>query len=733
MLVDTTVVRDDNDNLFTKAQAMAAAIGKRIYELMSDESMLISDRDEDNNPVKRRVCYKDIVILLRSTSSFAEQYKKTLEEMGIPVISESKTGFFEAHEIQNLISYLKIIDNPLQDIPLANVLKSSFVGISEHTLANIRIIAKEERYYYHALLRYVDTYKDDKRRKEIPKLLIFLEKLALYRKKAKTTDVYEILYDLYYTEGYYDLCTVQKDGEKKKANLDALLKKTYSFISSGSRSIYEYVDFIDSLKSGNIDMGEAGLMGEGSDAVRIMTIHKSKGLEFPIVFVSNLGNDFNLKDSGDKCIIDDKYGLGVDDFNYDLHTKKTFTFKKYLAQRTKKLSKEEEQRVLYVALTRAKEKLIMVGDFRAGLKEDKEIADSYTELFDKHAQAYLTDYKELESKSNYLDWILGCFYEEIDFMPLVSAYVEQLSIYRLHSDKSTLRADKLDLMYEYPSLSIRILHRDNVLEYDSTKATDEKKRKESKTKIFDESISLQIVKLLRAQRDYHYPYEEERLTKAKKSVSELKNTSYQSEGFTLMHSDFEENYPTTALKQIDNSSIDGASLGTLYHIFMFDFDFTHAKDYQDEAYIESCIEKLIKKEVITKEQADNLDKKKFVSLSQNSDYSLIERIMSAAVKGKCFKEQPFLKEYVIDGKKTIVQGIIDLFFVDDDGELILIDYKTDKMSGNPNWFKNKLIDRYKEQFKYYSEALEGLLKKRVKEMYIYSFTLDKFINVTIDN
>ena len=811
------------DNHYSLYELEAMSIGNRILEMVQPERavsikemqgeevdkkpFLVSD-SKDGIQIKRPARFKDIVILLRSAGKEGSIYRNVLTKMGIPVSAEGKTGYFDAVEVQIVMNYLKIIDNPDQDIPLVSVLKSSFVGLSDDELAQIEIETKVGRPdYYERLLAFsVKEYESDDMKALSIKVKAFVEGLETYREAARYSSVYDILVSLYYGEnGFYDICAAQSGGEQRTANLDALLQRALTYSSSGNsnRSILDFTHYIETLRKKEIDYGEADTNDENADVVRIMTIHKSKGLEFPIVFLGMTGKKFNDMDTKSKVVSDNDYGMAMDDFNFDSRLKSDWVYKKFIAGNLRRNAKAEEQRVLYVALTRAKEKLIISGimDFTAKMNKTlKTPEDAYNKKFEDYFGGFRTDYItrliNAEEMSNYYKWIISAIYGNRAFELAREKYRLSM-IQKIHDLESYAGGDAADYngqkyiipgiciadneikkdMEEKDCLTVSILSNEMVVkmfENAEKTASQEESTLESST----ESVAIDLDELkevLNKQLSFHYPFENKKRYPAKVSVSALKAASHEQnmvkvnaseslddgvaeqQVYTLIQDEeyediaFDHTIPSFMKEESGKIMVPANELGTTFHKLMEMMPFDNIDSVKTIEQVTEYIRRLSQKQNIMETHADYIISKpdyiEYIRAFTNSDSKVLKGMINADTKGRLHNEQPFMKEYdsykltgikSIDGNtvdttdgesdnhRTIVQGVIDAFYVDDDGEIVLIDYKTDGISGS-RVTENILADRYRIQFDYYTEALESLTGLRVKERYIYSFKLKKFI------
>ena len=386
---------DEETADYTAKELEAKLIAAKIREMTDPEhGFLVWDKKAGEGGGYRTAQFRDMVILLRSTAGWTETLLQILLNEGIPAYAESRMGYFNTLEVETVLSMLAVIDNPMQDIPLAAVLKSPVVGMSDRELATMMADYRscadkgQDRGIYAAAVRW-------------ERLNGFFEKLEQFRLLASYLPIHELIYRLYEETGYYDYVSVMPAGETRRANLDMLVEKASEYEKTSYKGLFHFIRYIENLKKYNSDFGEASTVGEEDNTVRIMSIHKSKGLEFPVVFLAGMGKKFNRQDVYGKVLIDPELGIAADYLDAE-HRVKTSTIKKNVLRRKMELdSLGEELRVLYVAMTRAKEKLIMTGTDR-----------SLGKTLEKYSQIPLADgqipYTILSGAASFLDWILMC-------------------------------------------------------------------------------------------------------------------------------------------------------------------------------------------------------------------------------------------------------------------------------------------------------------------------------------
>lgn len=703
LLLDKEDTGEDDEK-----SAEARMIARRIKELMRSGAVL----DKETRQY-RSVQYRDIVILTRSIRGWAEVFSSVLAEEGIPAYSVSREGYFETYEVSVLLDYLKILDNARQDLPLAAVLTSPFCGLDTRELAKIRIAYPNVPFYEAAAAYAVQgqaeecsdadsNAAEDDLKGNMPdsgekqlraKLRRFYEQTAYYRERVPYTPIHELLQDIIDRTGYGLYITAMPGGAQRMANVEMLTERAAAFEGTSYKGLFNFVRYIAQLKKYDVDYGEAGIMDEQADTVRIMSIHKSKGLEFPIVFVAGMGKQFNTQDTKGSVLLHPEWGAGIDLIDLKRRTKTPTFLKKMIREETILENLAEEMRILYVALTRAKEKLIMTGAVK--LTEDGTVPAG-SGVF------------RAEGAKNYLDWVLPCILDREKGEAKPESSVEL----RLFG------AD--DLVQSQPERQSEAMAEDVLRNWADTGEYVPGFRKR-----LDEQI------------DYVYPFEDEGKMKLKFTVSELKKRA------SLAEEAGEEMYEEPVVVPLipeflkDEETLTGASRGSAYHKLLELLDFTAGygvnvpagdREYDGQKKLTAAVEKFRQEGRLTDEMAECIrpsDILKFLGCESG------RRMSAAAQKGKLYKEQPFVlgidasEIYPEDqsGEKILVQGIIDVYFEEPDG-LVVLDYKTDKVRTG-----NELKEKYHAQLDYYAQALEQLTEKPVKEKIIYSFTLGEEIKV----
>ena len=750
------LLADSNDELLEdteltdKKTLEAKIVAEEIKHLMKTQP--VTDKEAGTLRAAR---YSDIVILLRSLSGWADSLVEVLNENGIPAHTVSSTGYFSTVEVQTVLSMLRLLDNPRQDIPMAAVLRSPMAGLTDEELAVLRLEDGSVP-FHEAVLELAEGLYEEDGQKEISdseadseadqkqgrnadgkkeddiettahrKLLKFYKKYRQLRQLVPDTPIHELIEIILRETGYGHYVAAMPAGNRRTANLNMLLEKAAAYEKTSYKGLFHFVRYIDELQKYDVDFGEADMVGENEDVVRIMSIHKSKGLEFPIVIVSGMGKNFNKQDTRSKMVLHPELGIGLDYMDGKKRIKSPTIAKKAIAKQIDLENLGEELRVLYVALTRAKEKLILTGT----LKDAPEKLEFFRQQanLSKAADRPLS-YLTREGASGYLDWIL----------PAVLSYGDKYPVRIVEAAELVL--DEVENQLEQnEDLTERI---------GEIKAADP-----------------QLVGQLKQRFSQRYPYQVDVLRKNKYSVSELKHRAmrekFEAEQEETIPAFLEEPVtPTIPLFIQREESVEqetanrGALRGTAVHRVMECYDFASEKSVYEQM------------EAMEKEEKITADMRALVKEQIVADFVSSEtgrRMALAQRGGALYREKPFVMGFTeeelenygfgvgsntdsceniyektdSDQEKeeqkrirheedlTLIQGIIDVFWIEKDG-IVLLDYKTDRVQQ-----AKELIDRYETQLKLYADVLErvfGARKLKVKEILIYSFSLEKLITL----
>ena len=707
----------DYDNV---RQLEALAIAARIKQLKGSLKVM-----EKSTGELRPVRYSDMVILLRTTSGWDEEFKKILEQQGIPVYITSKTGYFGALEVQELLQFLRVLDNPRQDIPLFGVMQSVFGGFTQEEIAQIRSggegHSRKRMTLYEALKEVAQSGRTVEEGEEISagesageeaelsqKADTFLQRIGHYRDLTPFTSIRDLLQRILDDYDYLNYVTALPAGSKRRANVEMLLTKASAFEKTSYFGLFHFIRYMEQLEKYDVDYGEADTLDENADVVRIMSIHKSKGLEFPVVFVSGLSKRFNMQDANQSLIVDMDLGVAVDYVDSVRRIKNKTLRRTVLSAKMKEDNLAEELRVLYVALTRAREKLILTAVL------DK--ADEKWELAQMTGQERLT-YLDFCEAGSYMDFLLP-------ILPQTGIAVK------------TLRTE--DLAVEELREQLRMGDRREQLRLIACGET---------TLTGDSEENERKLMYLRERFAYQYPHPGLQKLYTKTTVSELKIAAMAEKDEAAFHT-FEEKevVPYIPGFRREQEKVSGAVRGNAFHRTMELLDFTYLftesglftgcpnnyEEYRrglDKNRLQNRLEEFLQRETIslrlTEEYAKAVSLPKILNFLEQE---LAYRMWRAQEQGLLYREQPFvlgidakrLDPDLPEGEKVLIQGIIDVFFIED-GEIVLLDYKTDVIDS-----LEALWNRYNVQIQYYEEALTKLMQMPVKERILYSFYLEKY-------
>lgn len=699
------------EDLSAKEQE-AYGVAVKIKELMRE--LQVTDKERG---ALRPLAYRDIVILLRTVSGWDEVFKKALEEEGIPVHMTSRTGYFAASEVQELLHFLRILDNPLQDIPLYGVLHAYLGGFGEEEIALIRAAYPKKKYLYHAMKACVETDTALVPGTLADKIKGFLDRINRYRRLSSYLSVQELLQTILRETGYLNYVTVKPEGNKRRANVGMLLVKAADYEKTSYFGLYHFLRYMEQLEKYEVDYGEAGLQDENADVVRIMSIHKSKGLEFPVCFVSGLAKGFQTRDVNGRLVLDIDEGIGVEYVNPAKRVRGEDLRRNAIAEKLKVDNLAEEMRILYVAMTRAKEKLILTGTVKA---PDKTVM---TMMPLRQKKETLLPYDVLLGAGSFLELILSALARNrcMD------------SLYR----ECGLEPDSGNPFYER-DMSIRVIlsgWTDTVEDkLEETVRMEEAKRKLILSDAVKDTDNV-IMTQMSDRFAYRYPHGNLANLYTKTTVSELKMAGMREEtdfSFRLFEEETVVPYLPGFLDQ--DERVSGSMRGSAFHKVMELFDFT--KLTEEVKKNKETVTDLLKEQLTDMRQKGSLSEEYYgvVSIPKIADFLMSEtaaRMGRAARAGRLYKEQPFVLGLSADRlssdfpkeETVLIQGIIDVFF-EEDGRYVLLDYKTDAVETAQD-----LVRRYHVQLDYYAEALEQSFGHRDTERIIYSFKLGEEIRL----
>lgn len=704
VLIDRSDEGEDTDEDIENLESIqleARWMANRIKELIG--------HNDDQQPYQvydgklkqyRPITYRDIVILLRSTSTAAPTIQEEFKKQGIPAYADLSTGYFEAVEVSIMMSLLQVIDNPYQDIPLASVLRSPIIALSGEEMAEVRV-ANKKGSYYEALVSYREIAEHTS---TLEKVEFFYKNLQRWRTKARQGDLSDLIWQIYRETGYYDYVGGMPGGHQRQANLRALYDRARQYETTSFRGLFRFLRFIERMKDQGKDLGAARALGEQEDVVRIMTIHKSKGLEFPVVMLANLNKKFNEMDMRGGFLLHKEIGFGAKFMNPEHRISYPTLPQLAIQKRLRMEMVAEEMRILYVALTRAKEKLVMVGALR---DLDKRL-QQWQHMITRKGWL-LPDFERAAAKS-YLDWIGPAVIRH----PSMTMLRERLSSVAVTDEAFASTGDGWDLSL--------LQSRDIVMMEDDI--VEEQLDKLEQIRNWDQ-VPAEKLEEVESKLSWEYPYQHSKKHMSKQSVTELKrNVEARDEyGDTSFVRQFRNSIGERP-SFMQEKSMTAAEVGTAMHVVMQHL--TNNRSITRDT-INETIAKLVNKELMSSAQADVIDVDS-IELFFHTD--LGKKVQES---NKVHREVPFslalqAQDAYSDWKGSkeehvLVQGVMDCVLEEEDG-FILLDYKTDAITNRfENYEKARPIleNRYAVQLDLYAKAIEEIWKKPCKEKYVYFF------------
>ncbi len=697
---NTEYLENDNDteelehleNIEIEAKYVANKIKKLI-----DSKYQVYDRKKENF---RDITYKDIAILLRSTKDKASIYEQELIKLNMPVFSDSNQEYLDSIEIQTIMSLLKIIDNPMQDIPLVTVLRSNIGKFTDNELVEIRLSDKYDNFYNCMQKAKVDVNSQLKE-----KIEHFLNQIETWRKEQEYLALDELIWKIYSDTGYYNYVGLMPNGNLRQANLKMLFERAKKYETASFKGLYNFINFIEKLKINSGDLSSAKIIGENDDVIRIMSIHKSKGLEFPVVFLVNTNKQFNEQDiKKNPVLLHQELGIGAKYINYNAQVQYDTLTRETIKNVIRNENISEEMRILYVALTRAKEKLIITGisnDYAKQLEDIEQQKNIYARKDGKINPILVKKYK------TYLDWILLVYLYE-------QANTEEL-------------------------LELNRIEQNSILEYkmenDEKENTSQKVIKTLNQKIIDKNK----INKIKEQIEYEYPNKLAIDIPTKSSVTKIKQMKNKQLGIDFESLDNEENVNkenSTAdtknitfekpkfLQEEKDNQITNAQKGTLTHLCLQKLK--PKKEYNLEK-IQTLIQNLEMNKIITEKEREAINPYKILQFTKSKIWEQLKNAKEYYQERPFYINVPANKIYNEDIEENVlVQGIIDLYFINEIGNIVLVDYKTDYVE---NGKELELVEKYKNQLELYKQALEEALNTKVDKVYIYSVYLEKEIEI----
>jgi ATP-dependent helicase/nuclease subunit A len=708
LLIDKTVAEGEEQTDRTDKELEAEAVAEEIIRLhdtlRNEQEQVVFDKNVSGG--YRKIRYSDIVVLTRTVTGWADTFVNVLMNHGIPAYSDASEGYFNVREIRLILNYLTVIDNPLQDIPMAAVMLSFFGRFDADELTQIRMIDSKVTLYEamvkltgeQTLLKKEELTHNDGQIDDVisQKVECFLKKLDQFRRKSEIMAIYDLLWEVLYDTGYYNYTGTMPAGKRRQANLDILLTKAAAFEKTSYNGLFNFLRYLEKMQKFDVDFGEASMLGENEDIVRVMSIHKSKGLEFPVVIIAGMNKKMNQREAFGEVVIDQDLGVGTNVVRLDKRIKNPTFVKAAISRKLINDSISEELRVLYVAMTRAREKLIMTGTVKDADKQLQQWTQKSMELM----QAGACSYSDVAGYVTYFDMVMpiACLPKEYN---KGSFSIETIQMVAGETEQNETKANKID-------------EPEQVISEADEKATS--------------SVNIEPQDKLVNVQPYRYALASAK--KAKITVSELKKMQHDVDmdenamypaGFFPTEQEVEQVIPDFISGS--KEKLAGNERGTAYHRVMECLNYSLTDSLEN---INSCIGNMVVEEKLTKNQADSVESE---DIYQFCSSPIGQRVKAAWLTGQLKREQPFvfLDQQLQEEEKQLIQGVIDLY-IQENNELIIVDYKTDRVAKGMAGEK-ELIRRYALQLDYYAKALQQMTQMKVKEKIIYSFALGKEISL----
>ena len=661
----------------------ARFVANKIRELIDSKFQVYDNKQQKF----RDICSKDIVILLRSTKNKANIFEKELIKKDINAYTDVSEEYLQTYEVQVMMDLLKIIDNPYQDLPLVHIMLSPIGMFTNDDLLEIRLADKNDDFYTTLLKSRLSATRSLKE-----KIEEFLNKIDSFRELNNVLDLDELIWRIYEDTGFLNYVALMPNGEFRCANLKILFERAKQYETASFKGLFNFINFIENVKKGNSDLGSAKLISENEDVVRIMSIHKSKGLEFPVVFLASTGSSFNMMDLNKDILLHQEYGIGAKFIDYDRQIKYDTLTKKALREKILEENLAEEMRVLYVALTRAKEKLFISAvskDFEKQKTNMQDLIEMYKDK-GKINPILIKKYKK------YIDWILLTYFYSKD---------EAKNI-----------------------MEVKTISKNEILV-----SSNQEENEEDIFKLLEDNsknISNEEILKLKNELSFEYKYKDLINIPTKESVTNIVHKNISKESYILQNENdnSEESLldiqKPKFLEGTEVKKISASKRGTLVHLCMKNLDFNKNYELKD---IQDIIEDLKDRQIITQKEAESINPYIILKFTKTKIFEELR------ISKEYHKEAPF---YInVPANKVIqtnleesilVQGIIDLYYITNDDKLVLLDYKTDFAKEGD---EEILISRHKPQLMLYKEALEKGLNRKVDKVFIYSTGLGKEIEI----
>ena len=694
-LVKSEEDTDENEERIEDAVLEARFVAKQIQKLLNSDYH-VYDRKNGYRTIRPR----DICVLLRATSVLAPIYEKEISELNYPVFSDSSSTYLESMEVETIMSLLKVIDNPLQDIPLVTVLRSNIFGFTDNDLMQIRLTDKRCLFYEAMLKSRISV--DNKLRHKIDGVI---EKLKQWKAEEKYLPLDELIWKIYLDTGFYNYVSLLPNGNLRQANLKMLFEKAKQYEKSSLKGLFNFINFINKVKTSSGDLSTAKIIGENDDVIRIMSIHKSKGLEFPVVILASTGKKFNMQDLNTPILLHQDIGFGIQFIDSEKRIEYSTLTKEAIRIKSREETISEEMRVLYVALTRAKEKLIITGmsrDLNKALKDKEKQIEMYNKS--SFVQVSIDNLENVKKPESKIDRnVVGKYISYLDWLELVYEYNKENGVSSIIDLHTYNKADLIKDMKEEQNETL-----------DIAKVIMEKARN------IEKSDSDKVIDKLQ----WKYKYLASSKIPTKTSVTKLKELEAENEEHDieeLIEMAKNKGAPTIKLtakpKFMERvQALNSAQIGTLMHLCIQKLD--EKKEYTLED-IKEFIQDLKQRNIISELEAKSVNINMLYNYTKSSLWQELKKAK------EIHKEQPFyinipankIYDEAEENETILVQGIIDLYYINKEGKLILVDYKTDYVT---NGDVSKLEERYRVQLDLYKIALENATGKKVDKAMIWA-------------
>ncbi|NHC18745.1 helicase-exonuclease AddAB subunit AddA [Bacillus sp. MM2020_4] len=683
-----------------QSQLEARVMAAKIKELVLSGTPVYNTKTKMQKPL----LYRDVVILLRSMT-WAPQIMEEFKQQSIPIYANLSTGYFEATEVSIMLSLLRVIDNPFQDIPLASVLRSPIVGLNEEELAKIRIHKKRST-FWEAVSAFCLSKTAENSDPFYEKVRSFFDMLKDWRQLARQGSLSELIWQLYRDTGFYDFVGGLPGGKQRQANLRALYDRARGYEQTSFRGLFRFLRFIERMIDRGDDLGAARALGEQEDVVRIMTIHSSKGLEFPVVFMAGMARNFNMMDIRKSYMLDKEFGFATKYINVEKRISYP-SLPQIAFKRKKKMEMlAEEMRVLYVAMTRAKEKLYVT----ATLKDAVKTIDKWNDV-SANTEWQLKDYERAGAMS-YIDWI-------------GPALIRHQDCSELRGEGGTSPFVPSEITDHSSSWNVALISAEEIQKQESEIEAEEDHFLEKVQKLEKIPVESSFADEIKARLTWEYAFPDAAAHRSKQSVSEIKRFAEMTD--EQSGTDLVRKFKKSIIKRpkfMQEKQLSPAERGTAMHMVMQHVDLTIPVS---EESIGKQVNWMVHNELLTAEQAAIIDCQLIV---QFFNTNLGQRYVHAKA---IHREIPFTlslpaKEvypnWHEENESVFVQGIIDCILEDEKG-LVLIDYKTDRITGRYSGgflqAKPILEDRYRLQINLYTKAIEQIWRRNVAERYLFFF------------